>query len=141
MDENAEIEKYRESAKLHKKYSFNGEYKKANKEYFKLKKIFEKFKNGKLEKDLLVQLLADESVEVQAWAAAHLLGLNYEVKKASEILEKLEKCEDKKISLDAKMTLKVWKDKGSLKFAVKRRLVELVGHVDIVCLIQFRLFP
>lgn len=116
MSQNKDMENYIEAAKSHRRYSYSGQYKEANKEFSKLKKIFTKFEKEELEKDLLIRLLDHQSLEVQSWAAAHLLGLDYKTGQAIKALERLEKGENKKIAFNAKMTLQVWEKQGFLKF-------------------------
>lgn len=95
----------------------NGEYKKANKAYSKLKKIFEKIQSGAVEKEILVDLLNQGDPNVECWAAAHLLGLPYEVELAQEKLKEI--AIDNNLGMlafTAKMTLSQWQKKKKLTF-------------------------
>ncbi|MBN2894052.1 MAG: hypothetical protein JXL97_19435 [Bacteroidales bacterium] len=108
---------YCKSAIAHRKASFQGEYKTANKEAKKLKEFFTLFLENKIDKKILVELLENEKVAIATWAAAHLLGLKYEMKKAEALLTKISNSDHLgMISFNAKMTLKVWKEKGELTF-------------------------
>lgn len=110
------IEKYISAAKLHRKSSVNGDHKTANKQYKVLKNIYDKIKKEKLEKDILLDLLEVDDINVTGWAAAHLLGLDYEIERAKNILEEIVSLDKGIASFSAKMVLKTWKEKGSLKF-------------------------
>ena len=112
---------YISAAHLHAKTSVNGDYRTANKQFAILKKIYQNIEKGNIDKAILLELLNHYSISVRAWAAAHLLRLRHEVKKAKSVLQEIasiegETAEDRIISLDAEKTLDVWKEDGSLDF-------------------------
>ena len=112
------IEEYKESAVLHWNASYKGDYRTANKNYAKLTKIFKMLLNSQeLREETLPQLLHVSDYCVQAWAAAHCLGLGVYQDEAISILENISEMHASEApSFEAKMTLKVWKEKGILTF-------------------------
>ncbi|MEN2773870.1 DUF2019 domain-containing protein [Acetivibrio clariflavus] len=112
------VEEYRNLAILHWKASREGDYKTANKNYAKLTKIYEMFLNDKeLQEKVLPQLLDDSMYCVQLWAAAHCLGLELYKDEAIHKLEQISTLNSNEApSFEAKMTLKVWREKGVLTF-------------------------
>lgn len=112
------IEEYKVYAILHWNASREGDYKTANKNYAKLTKIFKMLLNSQeLREAALSQLLNDNDKCVQAWAAAHCLGLGMYLDEAISLLEQIsEMSASEAPSFEAKMTLKVWKEKGILTF-------------------------
>jgi hypothetical protein len=112
------IEEYKDYAMLHWNASHEGDYKTANKNYDKLTKLFKiLLNNQELREETLPQLLHDSDYCVQAWAAAHCLGLGIYQDEAISILEQIsEMSASEAPSFEAKMTLKVWKEKGILTF-------------------------
>ncbi|KJS16092.1 MAG: hypothetical protein VR69_10855 [Peptococcaceae bacterium BRH_c4b] len=117
-DFNKIIEEYRSYAALHWSASREGDYKTANKNYAKLTKIYKSFLNSKeLSERALPQLLNDSNYSVQVWAAAHCLGLGLYKDAAVNRLEHISKMSANEApSFEAKMTLQVWKEKGTLTF-------------------------
>ena len=112
------IEDYREYAVMHWKASHEGDYKTANKNYAKLTEFFELLQNSReLREETLPQLLNDSNYSVQAWVAAHCLGLKIYQDQAISILEYISEMSSREApSFEAKMSLKVWKEKGMLTF-------------------------
>jgi hypothetical protein len=117
-DSNKIIEEYRNYAVLHWNASREGDYKTANKNYAKLTKIYKcLFDNEELREIILPQLLNDSSYAVQLWAAAHSLGLGRDKDTAVLKLEHISKMGTNEApSFEAKMTIQVWREKGSLTF-------------------------
>jgi len=108
---------YSKAAKEHRTFSFNGEYRKANKAYDKLKRIFLDIQAGTIDKNILLDLLSNGDPDIESWAAAHLLGLKHETEMAERKLMKIAKDDSLgMISFNAEMTLKTWKEKGMLVF-------------------------
>jgi hypothetical protein len=108
---------YIDAVILQKQSSIAGDYKTANKQYKVLKKIFDKIQNGYLNKDILIELLQHENDIVKSLAAANMLALNYEIKKAEQELEEIiTKHNSDMIGFSAEMCLKVWRKQGFLKF-------------------------
>lgn len=109
---------YKEFAILHWKASREGDHKTANKNYSKLTKIYKMFLNNEdLKKVVLPILLNDSNYSVQAWAASHCLGLGIYKEEAVAKLEEISrKPREKAPSFEAKTTLEVWREKGTLTF-------------------------
>lgn len=111
------LEQYRNAANLHGKALQDGDKKTANKQYAVLKKLYQFIQKENIESETLQELINDENIHVQAWAAAHCLSLNIHVEKSTQILETLSKRSDIGIArLNAEMILESWKNKGILKY-------------------------
>jgi hypothetical protein len=112
------IEDYRNSAVNHWKASCEGDHKTANKYYSRLTKIYKLFLgNREILESVLPQLINDNDYAVQTWASAHSLGLGFMKDEAeSRLLFISNLPANEAPSFEAKMTLKVWKDKGALTF-------------------------
>ncbi len=112
--------RYKDLAIQHRKASRLGDYKQANKAYDKLKKLYDKLQeqeNEALAEKVLTTFLKSNDIRVRAWAAAHCLGLNKHIEEAENALDEISKMKDVGIERhDAEMTLKVWREKGYLKF-------------------------
>ncbi|MDD4496174.1 MAG: hypothetical protein PHV32_17840 [Eubacteriales bacterium] len=110
------INQYKIAADLHGNALKNGDKKTANKHYTALKIIYKSLqKESELQTEIFRLLLSDQSYYVNAWAAAHCLGLKILINEAIKVLEELSQRKDIGITrLDAEMTLKVWKEKGTL---------------------------
>lgn len=111
------LKTYIEASIIHGKATNEGKHREANKQYSKLSKIYKTLKNDSvLAESILTELLNHENLFVKAWAAAHALTLDINVKLAESILLDISCMDDIGIlQLDAEMTLKQWKD-GNLKF-------------------------
>lgn len=111
-------EQYKEAAIQHRDALIEGDHKTANKQYARLKKLFDKFKQSKfLIDEVLTPLLSSEDVRVRTWAASHSLGLKINIEDAENVLKKASCMKDIGIlRFTAEMTLKVWRDQGYLKF-------------------------
>jgi phenylalanyl-tRNA synthetase beta subunit len=112
---------YENAARLHSKASANGDYKTANKQVKILTTIFRDIENGKITHDVLLELLQKEDISIEAWAAAHLLGLGFEIDKAKDILQRIKSLngkttEDKLVIFGAEKALEVWEKRGHLDF-------------------------
>lgn len=112
------LNKYKTAAKLYGLATQNGDYKNANRQVAILKEIYTIFQsNPELQKIILNQLIQDDNPIVSSWAAAHSLGLEFEINQAIKVLEEISKRNDVGIiSFDAGMTLRVYGEKGCLKF-------------------------
>ena len=117
-DVNKIIDEYRNYAILHWDASREGDYKTANNNYTKLTKVYKQFLGDeKLRNIVLIQLLNDNNYAVQVWAAAHSLGLGQYKDDALSKLEFISKLSSNEApSFEAKMTLKVWREKRKLTF-------------------------
>jgi hypothetical protein len=109
---------YRDLVITHRDASMASDYKKANKLYHKLTKLYKIFKqNDLLAEEILNILIHDDDIRVRLWAAAHCLGLNKFVNEAENTLKEIALCtEYNTLGMEADMTLKVWKEKGYLRF-------------------------
>lgn len=112
------IEEYKSYAYLHWKASREGDYKTANKNYTKLTRTYKMLLDNKeLQKQILPELLNDSNYCVQVWAASHCLGLGIYKDEAVCSLEQISNISGNEApSFEAKMTLEVWKEKGTLTF-------------------------
>ena len=110
-------QKYIDAAILHRESSYNGDHKTANKQFKVLKNIYEQIEQHIVEKELLLDLVKHDNIGVRSWAAAHMLGIRYEISKAEQELESIASMPDAGMTgFSAEMTLKVWKQQGSLRF-------------------------
>ena len=114
-------QQYIESAIISSKALAEGDHRLANKHAKIIHNIFNKFKNGKLEKEILVELLSHPHLGVSGLAAIDLLRMNHEVKKAEQTLERIVTTdqigmttEEKLRIFMAKIQLMNWKEKGYL---------------------------
>ena len=109
-------EKYITAAIIHRTESKNGGYKEVNKQYDVLTRIYRHMeKDGELAVVMISELLKHPNDDVSSWAAAHALGLKIFVDEAEKVLERISRKKDL-VSLNAEMTLKVWRERGYLKF-------------------------
>jgi hypothetical protein len=117
-DINKIIEDYRNSAVNHWKASYEGDHKTANKYYSRLTNIYKLFLESNGIKELVLpQLFNDSSYAVQTWASAHSLGLDFMKDEAENRLLLISNLPTSEApSFEAKMTLQIWKDKGTLSF-------------------------
>ena len=117
-DKNELIQNYINNAISQGEATLKGDYKTGNKECKKLSKIYKIMeKNLDFAKEMLDVLLNDENINVRIWASAHALGLNVKVDKAEDILKEISSIPDiGLLGFNAEMTLKVWKERGYLKF-------------------------
>ena len=112
------LQTYIKSAQMHGEATYKGDYKVANSQAKQLKKIYQVMEqNNCLADEMLNELLADESISVRSWAAAHALGLRIRISEAEDTLEKVAaQPEIGILGFNAKMALKVWKEQGYIKF-------------------------
>ena len=110
--------KYRKWAIQHGQGSSEGDYRKTNKAYKELTKIFNLFENNQKIADIILSiLLRDDDVNTRIFAASHSLGLSKYIEQSKEVLKQI--ANEKKfgiISFNAEMTLRVWEKQGYLKF-------------------------
>jgi hypothetical protein len=111
-------DKYIEAAKLQGESIQAGDSKTANRQYTILKRIFIKAqKDINAAKIFYKNLRSNAEPNVKLWACAHSLALGIDVDEAENILNNLSQNEEIGIlSLNAEMTLKVWKKQGYLRF-------------------------
>lgn len=117
-DLNKIIEDYKNSALNHWKATCEGDNKSANKYYSRLTKIYKLFmENNEIKELILPQLINDSDYSVQTWASAHGLGLDFMKEEAKNKLLLISKLPPNEApSFEAKMTLQVYKEKGTLTF-------------------------
>jgi len=112
---------YENAARLHAKASAVGNYKTANKQVNILRGIYRDIEKRKIENIILLELLEDDDISIKAWAAAHLLGLKFEIDKAITVLQHIKSLigkttEEKLVIFGSKKVLEVWEKRGFLKF-------------------------
>jgi hypothetical protein len=113
----AEIKsQYLKSLSIIEKSNLESEYRIGNKEGKKIINLFKILeKDNALAIEVLASLLENESVKVRICAAAHCLALEIFEEQAVDVLDKISKLNMRILSLEAEMTLKVWREQGSLK--------------------------
>lgn len=112
------IEDYRISAIKHGEALQEGNKIIANRSYTKINKLFLSIQyHSRDVATVLMNLLHDDSLFVQSWAAAHSLSLGVNIVVAEGVLDRLSKRTDIGIArLNAEMILYAWRTKGSLNF-------------------------
>lgn len=110
------IRQYEESGKLMYDATLSGDYKINNRENAKLTKIFKLFEQDrKLAEECITELLKSSNVVIRSKAAAYCLALRDRIDMAEIVLEEISNNPENGIfGFNAKMTLKVWKEKGLL---------------------------
>ena len=105
------IKKYKNLAIQHMEGSKDGDSRKANKAYAKLRQIYDKFRqDDALAEGILTTCLRSDNAGVRIWAAAHLLGLKKHIGEAEKVLAEISQMDNiGVIRSTAEMTLKVWK--------------------------------
>lgn len=125
MKDSAQIKRqYIDAALLHPRASDEGDYRDyrtANTQARTLKRIYQKIESGSMDSAILLELSRHESISVRGWAAAHILGLKQELEKAEGVLDDIatmsgKSVEENLVIFDAQMVLKIWKERGYLKF-------------------------
>ena len=113
-----DVEKiYEESCRIKLETLLNGDYKKGNREGKKLIKIYKMMEqNIEWGHRCIDQLICNDHIEVKAEMAGYCLAMGYRVDDAVSLLEKIASDSSNGIlGFNAKMTLKVWREKGYLK--------------------------
>jgi hypothetical protein len=112
----AVIDQYIETCDILSETMPEGDYKRGNKEWNKVVKIFKILENNtELANNTLPLLFDNENVATRSKAAAHCISLNIRVDEAEEMLEEISR--DKGYGIfrfEAEMTLKVWREQGYL---------------------------
>lgn len=110
------LRKYEECGKLIYQAGLNGDYKTHNREGAKLVRIFKYFeKNREFALDCINDMFCSENSVVRTKAAAYCLALRENIELAEQTLREIREIEDNIWGFNAEMTLKVWKEKGSLR--------------------------
>lgn len=107
-------QEYIEAAIKQRDSSYSGDSKIANKQYRILKRIYKQIEEDVVDRKILLELLNNDNISVRGWAAAHMLGLGFEVALAEKELERIA-VDPGMVGFSAKMTLKTWKQGGHLK--------------------------
>lgn len=112
------LQKYIQYSEAHRRFIQEGDHRKANNAYKNLTKLYRKFeKDRELAESSLGILFNETSSAVRLWAAAHAIGLKFQISIAEKILEEIAQNDKKSVlGFSAEMTLKEWKKNGTLKF-------------------------
>jgi hypothetical protein len=111
------ISQYIETCDVLKETTLNGDYKRGNKEYKKIIKVFKIIElDLALAEESLPCLFDNENVVTRAKAASHCIALNLKVEDAKKVLQDIADDECNGIfGFNAKMTLQVLHEQGFLK--------------------------
>lgn len=122
LDKNSIIQQYEESGKIMYQATLDGDYKKNNIEGNKLTKIFKQLEQDReMSEDCISELLKSKNVVVRSKAAAYCLALKDRTDIAERVLEEISDNPNNGIfGFNAKMTLKVWREKGELEIYKKK---------------------
>lgn len=117
IDKQEVLEQYISSCQIIWDATLSGDYKTNNSEGKKIIKVFKMFeKNLIFAEECLSLLILNDNVVVKSKAAAHFLALNMRVEDAISTLELVASNEENGIfGFNAEMTLKVWREQGTLK--------------------------
>jgi hypothetical protein len=107
-------QKYVNAAMISRKALAAGDHKTANRQARILNGIEKKMWEGSIDKEILVELLSHEYIGVGATAAADLLRLGYEIKRAEETLERIAAMDDTDKAVDERLTV------NSAKWGLRR---------------------
>jgi hypothetical protein len=111
------IDQYIETCDILRETVPEGDYKRGNREWKKIVKIFKILEaNTELANNTLPLLFDNENVVTRSKAAAHCIALNIRVSEAEAVIKEIA-C-DKKNGIfrhEAEMGLKVWREQGYLK--------------------------
>lgn len=112
------IKVYIDNAVIQGESTLNGDYKTGNKAVKKVTKIYKLMEqDNQLAIQMLDVLFKDNHINVRIWAAAHALGLKIKISEAIAILEEISNKEEGGIlEFNAEMSLKIYKERGYLKF-------------------------
>lgn len=112
------VKEYIDCAIIHGEATLVGDYKRGNKAVKKLTKIYKLMElNTHLAIQMLDVLLNDDTINVKCWASAHALGLGINTSEAISILKEISTTDNLGIlRFSAEMTLKVYNERGYLKF-------------------------
>ena len=110
------IQQYTETGMIIRETTFNGDYKKGNREWKKVVIIFKCLEKDKeLAKKSLPLLFKNENIATRTSAAAHCISLGIYVNEAIKVLKESADESNGIFGFDAKMTLKVYYEQGYLK--------------------------
>jgi hypothetical protein len=112
-------QQYIASATISAKALAEGDYKTANKQAKIQNKIFRMMEAGKVDINILVELLDHKYIGVSTIAAIDLLRIHYSILNAEETLKKIASSDETSMGIDEKLKvmaaqiqLKSWKGKG-----------------------------
>ena len=116
LDKETIISEYRKYGKIRYESMLKGNYRRGNRAFDKMEKLFyELAKDKVLAKEVFGELLENENVSLRTLIAANCLILKINEKRAEEVLKEIANSEKYGIfSLNARMTLKVWRE-GELR--------------------------
>ena len=116
LDKEEIINKYIKYGKIRYESMLEGNYRRGNRAFDKMEKLFHEVAKDKvLAKDVFDELLENENVSLRTSIAAECLILKVNEKRAEEVLKEIANSEKYGIfSLNARMTLKVWRE-GELR--------------------------
>jgi|GEM_PF-1576052 hypothetical protein len=111
LDKETIISEYRKYGKIRYESMLKGNYRRGNRAFDKMEKLFyEVAKDKILAKEVFGELLENENVSLRTLIAAKCLILKINEKRAEEVLDEIARNEkDPIFSLDAEMTLKLWR--------------------------------
>lgn len=111
------IKQYEKSGKICYECTFNGDYKKGNREAKKLVKIFKYLEtNPDLAKEIIDYLIKSDNIFLKMEGLSYNLALKKDISDTVIILEELSKNNSIGVyRLNAEMTLKNWREQGVLK--------------------------
>ena len=110
------VDQYVETCAILKETTFIGDYKRGNREYKKIIKVFKYLENNiSIAYASLPTLFSHENVAARIKAAAHCLALNIAVDEAQKVLQDAANDETNSIfAFEAKLTLQKWSEQGYL---------------------------
>jgi len=112
---------YENSGEIRYKATLLGDYKKGNRETPKLIRVFKMFEEDKdFAWECISELLKSNNVVVRTDGAAYCLALGIQTQTAVNVLEEISSNPENGIfGFNAKMTLKVWREDGTLSMYSK----------------------
>ena len=112
----AVVDQYIETSSILKETTPIGDYRRGNKEYKKIIKIFKILEsNLDVAEASLPSLFTHDNVVTRTKAAAHCIALGICIDEAVKVLENVSNDESNGIfGFNAKMTLQVWRERGFL---------------------------
>ena len=111
LDKEKIISEYRKYGKIRYESMLKGNYRRWNRAFDKMEKLFYELATDKvLAKEVFGELLENENVSLRTLIAANCLILKINEKRAEEVLDEIARNEkDPIFSFDAGMTLKLWR--------------------------------
>jgi Domain of unknown function (DUF2019) len=107
------VELFVDASISHGQGTLNGDYKKCNKAYSVIQKVYDELKRRDLIENALLDLLTHDDTSVRLWAASYLLPIV--PTESIMALSGISSNRDGNFRLDAELVLEEW-EKGELKF-------------------------